>query len=81
MILLTTHKNHIKGYGFTTDLFGETIFGIPKHEVEKYLCLGYKLVAEFIEDESLPKYEVINANVPYVAIPRGQLKVWAYIPG
>ena len=80
MILLTTHKNHILGYGFISDALGETILGVPRSQAEKYLSQGYQLISEFVEDPDIPKHEVIHREVPYHAIPKGELNVWAFIP-
>lgn len=69
--LIKTHENHIKGYGFLSDLGGTTRYGIP---IETYNVLhndGWAFTEEFVEDPTLPKHIVDNLE-----IPRGTLKIF-----
>lgn len=77
---MAEHANYIEGYGFISDLVGETILGVPKAQVENCLAQGYQLKSEFIEDASIPQHEVKHHEVPYMTILKGTLKVWVYIP-
>ncbi len=79
-ILLKAHENHIKNYGFISDLMGITSYGIEKERIKSLLSEGYQIVSEFVEDKTLPKYQVINLDVPYLEIPRGVLYIWAVFP-
>lgn len=70
--LIAEHKEHIKGYGFISDLLGKTIYGIDKSIVNKY----DEFKEEFIEDTSLPKHVVDIIGVPHNEIPCGTLKIY-----
>lgn len=75
--LLQEYQGHIKGYGFMTDLNGNTVYGIPVSIADKY----DKIVTEFEQDDTLELYKVGKKNpglydIPYQEIPRGTLRVY-----
>lgn len=71
-ILIKTFEEHIKGYGFLSDLHGETHHGIPLEEAEKYETIW----EEFVEDLELEPYQVDTLELPKIRIPRGTLYIY-----
>ena len=76
-VLIKEYKNHIKGYGFLSDLGGRTLYGIDREELDTYS----KVWAEFTEDKSAPKYCADKKrpslyDIPYTGIPKGTLRVY-----
>ena len=76
-VLLRELKGHIEGYGLLSDLCGDTYFGIPQKEIDKY----EKVWTEFEVDELLPKYCVGSKDptiydIGYTEIPVGTLRVY-----
>ncbi len=74
-ILLKTFEGHIKGYGFMSDLSGDTHYGIPLKEAEKF----EKIWEEFEEDPELELYEFNIRNCPPSSIPRGTLYIFGQL--
>ena len=76
-ILLSVCSNHIKGYGYASDLIGETVwYGLDKEIVTQYIADGYTLREEFIQNSSLPCHIPFHGD-SLLKIPRGTLLVWA----
>jgi len=79
-VLLREFKEHIKGYGLTSDLKNGTYFGLTQGEVAQYK----RVTLEFVEDPSLEKYKVGEMvpnlhQIPYIEIPRGTLSIYGEI--
>jgi hypothetical protein len=69
--LIAEYPEHIKGYGFLSDLMGGTYrYGLQKDVYDMY----DKVWCEFEEDSDLNPYE--PQGVPTKSIPRGTLKVF-----
>jgi hypothetical protein len=76
-LLIKEHENHIKGYGFTSDLLGSTIYGIDKEIIYLLRDQGAIFTEEFEEDFNKPKYEFRSPDCPPCDIPVGRLKIYA----
>jgi hypothetical protein len=70
-VLLRTYEDFIEGYGFLTDLWAETIYGIPNKEAVNY----YEWRIEFLP-YSPSRYYELN-QYPYSKIRKGSLLVFA----
>lgn len=69
-ILIATHSYFIPSYGFITDLLGETVYGIPKEDANKY----EKIWSEFEEITELEPHKIHGLK-----IPKGILKVYGVL--
>ena len=74
IVLIEEIKDHIKGYGFTSDISGTTYCGIPKEDLLQY----EKVYCEFEEDPDLEPY-ICPKDLPTYSIPRGTLKVYGIL--
>ena len=64
---IKVYEDHIKGYGFLSDLFNNTFYGMSLEERNKY----EKIWDEFEEDKSLTPHKFNNTT-----IPRGRLTIY-----
>ncbi len=79
-ILIKEHKNHIKGYGFISDLDDKTRYGVDIDLISLLEKQGAIFSVRFVEDPSLPKYEFRHPDCPPCDIPYGTLTVYAEFP-
>lgn len=77
-ITLLVHSDHIMNYGFFTDLFGETIWGVERGKVEELLKQGYEIHVREIVNPYAELYTAFEGEgAAEVQIPRGTLIVSA----
>ena len=60
-MLIKEFPDHIKGYGFISDLMGETYCGLSKDIARQY----NNIYTEFIEDTTLEPYVIEELNIPH----------------
>jgi hypothetical protein len=64
-IVLAVYSDHIQGYGFLSDLLGNTDYmGVSRSITKRLEIQGYQLESQFIINPIIPCYEVENKKIP-----------------